>query len=190
MKKGLPILPFASRETWEAWLEANHETSDGLWLKLAKKNAGVDSVTYGQAVDGALCYGWIDSQKGAYDENFYLQRFTPRKARSRWSMNNRKRATELMEEGKMKEAGLREIEAAMNDGRWERAYEGQSTITVPEDLQQKLDENPAARDFFAALDGANRYAILYRIHDAKKPETRARRIEQFVAMLNEGKTIH
>ena len=189
-KKGLPIIPFASQEDWEAWLEENHRTAEGLWLKIAKKNAGVDSVTFAEALDGALCYGWIDSQGGAYDENFYLQRFTPRRPRSKWSMKNRKRATELIEQGRMRDAGLKEVELAREDGRWERAYEGQSTMTVQGDFQQKLDENPAASDFFDTLDGTNRYAILYRIHDAKKPETRARRIEKFIAMLIDREKIY
>ena len=189
-KKGLPIVPFASQDEWERWLEEHHATSDGLWLKIAKKNAGVNSVTYDEALDVALCYGWIDSQGGAYDDNFYLQRFTPRRSRSKWSMKNCKRVAELIEQGKMREAGLQEVELARQDGRWDHAYEGQSSMTVPPDFHQKLEENPAARDFFATLNRTNRYAILYRIQDARKPETRLRRIEKFVTMLNERKKLY
>lgn len=186
----LPTLPFESRDAWESWLADNHETAKGVWLKLAKKGSGIPSVTYAEALEVALCHGWIDGQKGAFDDAFWLQRFTPRGPRSPWSRINRDKATELEAQGKMKPRGLAEIEAARRDGRWEAAYAGQATITVPDDFQEKLDADPKARDFFATLDGANRYAILYRIGSVKKPETRARRIEQFVAMLAEGRKIH
>ena len=185
----LPIAYFESAEAWEAWLADQHAAAPGVWLKLAKKGSGVDSVSYSEAVDVALCYGWIDSQGRSLDEAFYLQRFTPRKARSRWSRINRERATTLMEQGRMKPAGLREVERAREDGRWDRAYEPQSTAAVPEDLRQELDRNPRAREFFEGLTASQRYAFLYRIQDAKRPETRARRIEQYVALLNEGKTL-
>ena len=186
----LPIIPFESQEDWAAWLVDNHDTSDGLWLKIAKQASGIVSVSYSEALDVALCYGWIDSQKASFDDKFWLQRFTPRKPKSKWSKVNRNKATELIEQGKMKPAGLKEVELARQDGRWAAAYASQSTITVPEDFQHKLDEHPQARAFFATLDSANRYAILYRIQDAKKPETRARRIEQYIAMLDEGKKIY
>ena len=185
----LPIFHFESAQAWEAWLAENHDAAPGLWLKVAKKNSGIDSVSYREAVDIALCYGWIDSQARSFDEAFYLQRFTPRRARSPWSRINRERATALMEQGRIKPPGLREIERAREDGRWDRAYEPQSAAEVPEDLQQALDRNPRAKEFFEGLTASQRYSILYRIQDAKRPETRARRIAQYVAMLDEGKTL-
>lgn len=188
-KADLPIIPFASCGAWEAWLAEHHASSDGLWLKIAKKGSGVETVSYAEALDAALCYGWIDGQKGRFDD-YWLQRFTPRKPRSKWSKINRDKATKLIEEGRMKPAGLREVERTRADGRWDAAYESQSVATVPEDLQRELDENDTAREVFATLDGANRYAILYRIQDAKKPETRARRIAKYVAMLAEQRKIY
>jgi len=185
----LPIIHFESAEAWEAWLTEHHASAPGLWLKMAKKDSGVDSVSYAEAVEVGLCYGWIDSQGKGLDETFHLQRFTPRKARSKWSRINRERATALMEQGRMQPAGLREVERAREDGRWDRAYEPQSTAAVPEDFQRALEEHPRAREFFAGLSASQRYAFLFRIHDARRPETRARRIEQFVALLDEGKTL-
>lgn len=181
---------FASGPDWEEWLAAEGETSAGVWLKFAKKGSGIESVSYAEALDVALCYGWIDGQKAAHDAEYWLQRFTPRGPRSRWSKINCGKVTELVERGAMQPAGLREIERAKADGRWEAAYEPQRTATVPDDLQQALDANPTAKEFFAGLRGANRYAILYRVQDAKKPETRARRIATFVTMLNEHQTLH
>ncbi len=189
-KPNLPIVPFASRGAWEAWLEEHHATSEGLWLKIAKKGSGLETVTYDQAVEIALCYGWIDGQARKLDEHYYLQRFTPRRPRSNWSKINRQRATELIERGKMKPAGLREVERAKADGRWEAAYDSPSTATVPEDLLRELEKNEKAREFFSKLDGRNRYAILYRIQDAKRPETRTQRIAEYVAMLAEQKKPH
>ena len=186
VKPDLPILPFASRSLWEEWLTENHQTSNGLWLRIAKKDSGIRTVSYAEALDVALCHGWIDGQKDGFDDDYWLQRFTPRRTRSKWSKVNREKATKLMESGEMKPAGLREVERARADGRWDAAYEAQSKATVPEDLRRELEKNQAAQEFFAALDGTNRYAILYRIQDAKKPETRARRIEKYVAMLTEG----
>jgi uncharacterized protein YdeI (YjbR/CyaY-like superfamily) len=186
-KPDLPILPFASRDAWRAWLEGQHATSDGLWLKFAKKGSGIETVTYDQAVEVALCYGWIDGQVRKFDEDYYLQRFTPRRPRSKWSKINRQRASELIERGEMKPAGLREVERAKADGRWDNAYDAPSTATVPEDLLRELDKSDVAREFFATLDSRNRYAILYQIQDAKRPETRARRIAKYVAMLAERK---
>lgn len=190
MRQDQPIIPFASQHQWEAWLDANHATSKGIWLKIAKKDTGIASVSYEGALDVALCYGWIDGQKAGLDEAFWLQRFTPRGKSSTWSKANRDKATSLMAQGRMKPAGLAEVERAKQDGRWADAYEGQRNATVPEDLQRALDENPEARAFFATLKKVNRYAILYRIQDAKKPETRARRIERFIAMLNEHKKVY
>ena len=190
VKPELPIMPFASREAWEAWLEEEHATSDGLWLKIAKKGSGIETVTFAEALDAALCYGWIDSQRGGFDERFFLQRFTPRRPRSKWSQVNREKVAKLMEAGRMRPAGLREVEWAKADGRWDAAYEPQSAATVPEDLRLELEKNEGAREFFETLDRANRYAMLHRIQDAKKPETRARRIAQYVEMLAEGKKLY
>jgi uncharacterized protein YdeI (YjbR/CyaY-like superfamily) len=186
-KQGRPIIPFASQRRWEEWLDAHHADSKGLWLKLAKKDSGVDTVSYAEALDVALCYGWIDGQKASYDERFYLQKFTPRTRKSRWSRINREKVTELERQGRMQPAGLAEVERARADGRWDAAYDSPSRATVPDDLQRALDENPTARAFFATLDRTNRYAILYRLHDAKRPETRARRLATFLAMLNQHK---
>lgn len=189
-KQGLPILSFATEEAWEQWLEANHANSKGIWMKFAKKGSLEESISRAAALDAALCYGWIDGQASTFDEAFWLQRFTPRRKGSRWSKINRDRAEELIAEGRMKPAGLRAIEEAKSNGRWEAAYEGQRSMAVPDDFRQALEGNETARQFFESLDSRNRYAILYRIHDAKKPETRARRIEKFVSMLSEGKKVY
>jgi uncharacterized protein YdeI (YjbR/CyaY-like superfamily) len=189
-KPELPIIPFASRDAWEAWLEEHHATSDGLWLKIARKGSGLETVSFAEALDVALCYGWIDSQADSFDDRYWLLRFTPRRPRSKWSKRNRARATKLIEEGRMKPAGLREVERARADGRWEAAYDAQSTATVPEDFRRELEKNEEAREFFATLDSQNRYAILHRIQDARRPETRARRIEKYAAMLREGKKLY
>ena len=181
--KDLPIVPFASRDAWEAWLEQHHGASDRLWLKIAKKGSGIETVSYAEALEAALCYGWIDGQKASFDQDYWLQRFTPRRPRSKWSKVNRQKATELIEAGRMKPAGLREVERAKADGRWEAAYDAQSTATVPADLSRALEKNDRAREFFSKLDSTNRYAILYQIQDAKRPETRARRIAKYAAML-------
>ena len=186
----LPILAFATHGAWKAWLDEHHAASEGLWLKIAKKGSGIETVSYPEALEVALCYGWIDGQKASFDDRYWLQRFTPRRSRSKWSKVNRQKATELIERGAMKPAGLREVERAKADGRWDAAYDAQSTATVPDDLRRELEKNDAAREFFQTLNSANRYAILYQIGDAKKPETRARRIEKFVAMLAERKKLY
>jgi len=186
----LPILLFATPAELEAWLEENHAGSPGLWLKIAKKGVEPPSVTYAEALELALCFGWIDSQKRGLDERHFLQRFTPRRPGGRWSRINREKAEALIEAGAVRPPGLAEIEAARADGRWEAAYEGQRTAKVPDDLQRELDASPTAAQFFASLDGANRYAILYRLDEAKKPETRQRRLRKFVAMLERGEKIH
>jgi uncharacterized protein YdeI (YjbR/CyaY-like superfamily) len=185
-----PLWEFPDREAWAGWLAQHAESSQGVWLKLARKDGGERSITYAEALDVALCHGWIDGQKGRVDERHWKQRFTPRRARSRWSKRNRERAEELLARGEMAPAGLREIEAARADGRWEAAYHSSATAEVPPDLQAALDADPAAAAFFAGLDRANRYSILYRLQEARRPETRARRLERFVAMLREGKRIH
>jgi uncharacterized protein YdeI (YjbR/CyaY-like superfamily) len=161
-----------------------------LWLKIARKGSGIETVSYAQALEGGLCYGWIEAQKASFDERYWLQRFTPRRARSRLSKVNRRKATELIEAGRMRPAGLREVERAKADGRWEAAYDAQSTATIPDDLRRELEKNERAREFFATLDSKNHYAILYHIQDAKKPETRSRRIEKYVAMLSERKKLY
>lgn len=185
----IPIIEFDDRVAWARWLESHHTTSPGVWLKIAKKGSGATTVTYPEGLEEALCYGWIDGQKAPYDESFWLQRFTPRGPRSKWSKTNRQKATDLIEQGRMKPAGLAQVEAAKRDGRWEAAYASQSTATVPEDFQRALDDNPPASEFFATLGSSQRYSFLYRIHDAKRPETRERRIREYVAMLAEGRMI-
>jgi len=185
------VLPFATPEEWEAWLRAHHQTvTAGVWIKFARKGSGIPTVTYRDALQVALRFGWIDGQARSHDESWYLQRFTPRRARSIWSKRNRDFATALIEAGEMEPAGLREVERAKADGRWDAAYDAPSTATVPDDLKAALDANPAAAEFFAGLDGRNRYAILHRVQTAKRPETRARRIEKFVAMLAAGEKIY
>src|SRR3954467_7673145 len=176
MADDLPILLFVSPGELEAWLEENHAVDEGAWLKIAKRGSGVESITYAEALELALCFGWIDSQKRGFDERFFLQRFTPRRPRGKWSLINREKAEALIASGAMRPAGLAEVEAAKADGRWEAAYAGQRTAEVPEDLRRELDANPRAAAFFAELDGANRYAILYRLEEAKRPETRERRL--------------
>jgi uncharacterized protein YdeI (YjbR/CyaY-like superfamily) len=190
MADDLPILLFASPPDLEAWLEQNHAGSPGLWLKIAKKGSGVESVSYAQALELALCFGWIDSQKRGFDERHFLQRFTPRRPRGKWSLINREKAEGLIASGAMRPTGLAEVEAAKADGRWQAAYAGQRTAEVPEDLRRELDQSEAAGAFFATLDSANRYAILYRLQEAKKPETRERRLRKFIAMLERGEKIH
>ena len=190
MRQGLPVLPFASRAAWSEWLAANQATSKGLWMKIGKAGSGNDSVTYAEAVDIALCHGWIDGQKGTYDEAWWLQRFTPRGPRSKWSKVNCGKAEALIASGEMQPAGLAEVERAKADGRWAAAYEPQRTATVPGDLAAALATSPQAAAFFETLKGASRYAILYRVGDAKRPETRARRIREFVEMLARGEAPH
>jgi uncharacterized protein YdeI (YjbR/CyaY-like superfamily) len=189
-KAELPILQFDSQADWGAWLERRHASSQGAWLKFAKKASGVATVTHAEALEEALCYGWIDGQAAPFDESFHLIRFTPRRPRSKWSQLNRDKVERLTNERRMKPAGLAQVQAAKEDGRWEAAYPPASAATVPEDLQRALDENPKAKAFFETLKGTNRYAIIYRVHDAKRPETRARRIAQYVAMLAEHRTLH
>ena len=189
MADDLPVIPFASQAEFETWLEEN-AGGDGLWLKIAKKASGVTSIGYAEALESALCFGWIDSQKRGFDDAFFLQRFTPRRPRGKWSQINREKAEALIASGAMRPAGLVEVDAAKGDGRWDAAYAGQRTAEVPDDLQRELDRNGSARAFFATLDSANRYAILYRLQEAKKPETRERRLRKFVAMLERGEKIH
>jgi uncharacterized protein YdeI (YjbR/CyaY-like superfamily) len=186
----LPVEEFVSAKTWERWLARHHAIAPGLWLMIAKKGTGVVTVDITDAIEVALCYGWIDGLRHAQDSTYFRQRFTPRKPRSKWSQINRDRVEALTAAGRMRPAGQAQVDAAKADGRWDAAYAGSRTIEVPDDLTKALRRNSKARRAFAALDSANRYAILFRIHDAKRPETRARRIEQFVTMLEEGRTIH
>jgi len=185
-----PVVAFPSREAWSAWLAENHGQAAGVWLRLERKGAGPAPLTHPEALEAAIAHGWIDGTRKRLDERHYLQRFTPRRARSKWPRINRDKAMELIERGEMTAAGLAEVERARADGRWDAAYAGQRTMEVPGDFEAELERNPAAAELFAALDSRNRYAILYRISDAKKPETRSRRIAKFVAMLNEGNTIY
>jgi uncharacterized protein YdeI (YjbR/CyaY-like superfamily) len=189
-KAELPLIPFETFEAWLEWLEINHSISNGLWIKFAKKASGIPSITYEQAREGALMYGWIDGQKGSVDDNFYKLRFTPRRSKSIWSKINCGIVEALIAEGKMKPSGLKEVESAKADGRYEAAYESQSKITVPEDFQKALDSNPKAKEFLNTVNSVNRYAFLYRIHTAKKPETRAARIAKFIEMLKNGEVFY
>lgn len=187
---GLASIFFASAEEWEQWLEDNHAVSDGVWIKMAKKASGIECVRYPAVLESALCFGWIDARREAHDEQFFLQRFTPRRPRSKWSQINRETARRLIADDRMRPAGLAQVERAQADGRWEAAYEGQKDSAVPVDLQRELDRRPKAKAFFAELSSQNRYAIIFRLKDAKKDDTRARRLAKFVAMLEAGETIH
>ncbi len=183
MLETLPIVFFDSYLAWEDWLREHGGEPQGVWLKIAKKGTGQPSVSYADALDVALCYGWIDGKKKACDDTYWLQKFTPRRPKSVWSKINTDKAMQLIASGRMTPAGLREIEAAKTDGRWDAAYSSQRTLTTPDDFQQALDQHPRARTFFDTLNRANRYAICYRIETAKKPETRRGRIDRFIAML-------
>ncbi len=185
-----PRLTFATQSEWEAWLEDNGSASPGVWLRLAKKSAKQPTVTYAQALESALCHGWIDGQKQSEDQDYWLQRFTPRTANSIWSKINKEKAEALIEAERMRPAGLAAIERAKQNGRWQSAYSSASTSTVPDDLQQALDANPKAKAFFATLNSRNRYAILFRVQNVKKAETRARKIAQFIEMLSNGEQLH
>ncbi len=184
------MVSFADAEEWSAWLASRHPSSLGVWLKIAKKASNTTSITYAEALEVALAWGWIDGQKGKFDEEWWLQRFTPRGSRSIWSRINREKAIALIAAGKMMPSGLAEVERAKKDGRWDRAYESQSRASLPEDLEKALARNPRAKKFFATLDSRNRYAVLFRVQHAKKAETRARRIAQFVEMLAKGEKLH
>jgi len=186
----LPTLPFASKKEWTNWLARQHDKSAGIWMKIAKKGTGVASVTYEEALDVALCYGWIDGQKAGFDSQYWLQKFTPRGPKSIWSQINREKSERLIASGEMKPPGFRAIEAAKQNGRWDNAYAGQKTIVVPDDFQSELDDHPGAKAFFGTLNSVNRYAILFRIQNVKKPETRSKRIRQFIEMLERGEKLH
>ncbi|MDB5178317.1 MAG: hypothetical protein JWN01_260 [Patescibacteria group bacterium] len=190
MLKDLPVVLFESSGYWEQWLNAHHAQPQGLWLKIAKKASGTPSVSYAEALDVALCYGWIDGQKQSFDEQYYLQKFTPRRPRSIWSKVNVGKIAVLTAAGKMMPSGLAAVEAAQQDGRWDQAYDSHRTSTVPADFQEALDQSPQAKTFFVTLNKTNAYAILWRIQTAKKPETRRARIEKFIVMLSAGKKFY
>ena len=189
-RAGLPIIAFADLAAWEAWLVDQPTGAAGLWLKIAKAGNTASTLTKAQAIDGALCHGWIDGQIDRYDDAWFLTRFTPRKPQSKWSQKNRERITALIAAGRVSVTGHAAVDAAKADGRWDAAYAPASTATEPDDLRAALDTNPQARAFFDTLTGANRYAILYRVQTAKRPETRAARIAKFVTMCAAHETLH
>lgn len=168
----------------------HHTQQKGIWIKFAKKDSGILSIDYSQALESALCFGWIDSQKASWDDQFWLQKFTPRGSKSKWSQTNCEKAEALIASRRMQPAGYRQVESARQDGRWEAAYQSQSKIAIPDDFQRELDQNPKAQDFFNTLNSTNRYAILYRLQDAKKPETRAKRVQKFIVMLENNQKIY
>jgi uncharacterized protein YdeI (YjbR/CyaY-like superfamily) len=189
-KDGKPILRLASPEEWEAWLDSEHASSDGVWLKFAKKGSGVTTVVYAEALDVALCFGWIDSQVTTLDERFYLQKFTPRRSRSKWSKINVEKIEALTKAGRMRPAGLEQVELAKADGRWDAAYSSPANMTEPPDLKKALKASPKAAEFWATLNKSNRYAVIYQLEDAKKPETRERRLAKFIGMLERGEKLY
>ncbi|WP_220198719.1 YdeI/OmpD-associated family protein [Ktedonospora formicarum] len=192
MKKAEQIstIAFADEQSWETWLAEHHADTPGLWLKLAKKQSGIPSITYAEALQVALCYGWIDGQKATVDEQYWLQKFTPRRPRSIWSKVNREHIEKLIASGRMQAAGLRQVELAQADGRWDAAYTSQSKSSIPPDLQVELERNPQAQAFFDSLNSRNRFAIIHRVETTKKPETRAAHIQKFIVMLNQGQKIY
>lgn len=189
-KPELPILELATDADWEHWLKDNHAGARGAWLKFAKRDAAAVTVTHAQALDTAICFGWIDGQTRRLDERFWLQRFTPRGPRSKWSQINCASAERLVAAGRMRDAGHVQIQAARADGRWDAAYAPPSRATVPDDLRRALDAAPAARDFFDSLTGQRRYAFLYRLHNVKTPQARQRRIASYIELLREGRTLN
>jgi uncharacterized protein YdeI (YjbR/CyaY-like superfamily) len=188
-KRDQPILMFDDADAWHAWLQSNHADASGVWLKIAKKGASDPTVTYAGALDVAIAYGWIDGQKAGYDESFWLQRFTRRSPRSKWSQVNREKAERLIAAGRMQPSGQAEMQRAKQDGRWEAAYPAQSQATVPDDFQRALDADPDARAFFETLTGSTRYAFLYRLHNVKREDARARRIADYIERLGQGHTL-
>ena len=188
--KKQPVVWFETQNDWDNWLAENHPKSNGVWLKIAKKGKGVTSVNYAEALDVAICYGWIDGQKQKFDDQFFLQKFTPRRPRSLWSKINREKVENLIAAGKMKPAGMAEVDAAKSDGRWDAAYDSPGNMTVPEELQAALDANPTANAFFETLNKTNRYSFCFRVQTARNPEIRKTRIEKLIAMLENGEKFH
>ncbi len=189
-KKDYPILSFSSATEWEKWLHKNHAESDGIWLRFFKKDSGVSSVKYAEALDGALAYGWIDGQLKKYDEKSWLHKFTPRRSKSMWSKRNTEHIARLIKAGKMQPAGLKQVAAAKNDGRWEKAYESPGKMAMPTDFLEKLSKNKKAQAFFDTLSKSNTYAIAWRLHSVKKVETREKRLKDILAMLAQGKKFY
>lgn len=189
-KTEMPVESFPSQRSWKHWLEINHELSNGIWLRFFKKASGKETVTYEEALDIALCYGWIDGQAKSFDEDSYLQKFTPRRSRSLWSKRNIEKATRFIHEGKMQESGMKAIEAAKADGRWQSAYDSPSNSVVPEDFLEELSKDPEAYAFFQTLNKTNRFAISWRLQTAVKPETRARRMSKLLEMLSRKEKLY
>lgn len=185
-----PTILFESLAKWEAWLSEHYADEQGVIMKIAKKGSGIKSITQPEALDGALCYGWIDGIRRGLDDKYYLQKYTPRRAKSTWSKVNVEKIAQLTSVGKMQPSGIAAVEAAQKDGRWDAAYDSQRNMTIPEDFQTALDKNPAAKNMYETLNRASMFAILFRIHMAKKPETRQARIEKFIAMLERGEKIY
>jgi uncharacterized protein YdeI (YjbR/CyaY-like superfamily) len=190
MKKDTPIKSFATKVQWCSWLARNHAKSDGIWIRIYKKASGKKTVTYAEALDDALCYGWIDGQKNTYDAESFLQRFTPRRKKSMWSKRNREHISRLIKEKRMTDAGMREVTAAKKDGRWNRAYDSPSSMQMPEDFLKQLKKEKGSYEFFMTLNKANLYAIAWRLQTAKKAETRAKRMKLLLEMISEGKKLH
>lgn len=190
VKKDLEVKGFDTQKKWEIWLKKNHQKSAGVWMKFFKKNSGVKSIVYAEALDVALCYGWIDSQAKSLDDKAYLQRFTPRGPKSVWSKINTEKVEKLIKEGKMQAGGIEKVEAAKKDGRWQAAYSSPSKVVMPDDFKEALAKNKKAKEFYETLNKANTYGILTRIQFAKKAETREKRIKEFIKMLSEGKKLH
>jgi uncharacterized protein YdeI (YjbR/CyaY-like superfamily) len=188
--KDFKIIPFKSQKEWERWLHKNHKVSEGIWLKFFKKDSGIKTITYSQALDEALCYGWIDGQLKSYDDKSWIQKFTPRRSKSIWSKRNTENINRLIKLGKMKPAGLSEVEKAKSDGRWQKAYDSPGKMTIPEDFLKKLSKDKNAKTFFDGLNKANTYAIAWRLQTAKKPETREKRMKLILAMLSRGEKFH
>jgi uncharacterized protein YdeI (YjbR/CyaY-like superfamily) len=185
-----PLVFFESSADFERWLRKHHAKASCIWVKYAKKKSGIPSIDWDQAVDVALCYGWIDGQAKSLDDTYSIQRFTPRRSRSKWSKLNRERVARLTKAGRMQPAGLEEVARAKADGRWDAAYDSPANAKVPDDLAKALAKSAKAKKFFDSLSSTNRFAILYRLQEAKKPETRARRLEKFIAMLQKGEKLH
>jgi uncharacterized protein YdeI (YjbR/CyaY-like superfamily) len=192
LKKGneMQVVSFASSKEWRKWIAANHDTSNGVWLQFFKKDSGEKTVTYAEALEEALCYGWIDGQANKYDATSYIQKFTPRRPKSIWSKRNTEKAERLIQEGKMKKAGMQQVELAKADGRWQQAYDSPKNMQVPEDFLQQLSKDIKAKAFFDGLNKANLYAIAWRLQTAKKPETREKRLKEMLEMMREGKKFH
>jgi len=188
-KDGLPVILFETQEIWRLWLEKN-ESAAGIWVQIAKKGSGINSINYQETLEVALCFGWIDGVKNAYDEKTWVQRFTPRKPNSKWSKINRNKAEELIAAGKMRLSGMAAIELAKQKGIWDAAYDSQKNATIPVDLQNELDKNPEAAEFFNSLISVNRYAIIYRLQVSRNPEIRTKKLAVFIEMLNKKEKIH